>query len=218
MNTARQEGRRRLRRAARACQDYGQRVQLSVFECEVDPAHDSLRVYHLGAEGGRRGEHIGEGDPGSRSPAALLSREADGRTISEHAARATLVAQLISRTGKEIATSRDANNIADSLGCGGSRGSRDCCSVTLVGYLLDSRPSLGRGSKRGIQRADVHARRSPVTETRIELEIGGHVLWIGGVAPSRGARTEAYMLSRAASSTQAAPSGARMDTAVATAT
>jgi CRISPR-associated protein Cas2 len=31
-------GARRLRRVARACQDYGQRVQLSVFEIEVDPA------------------------------------------------------------------------------------------------------------------------------------------------------------------------------------
>lgn len=31
-------GRRRLRRIARACQDFGQRVQFSVFECEVEPA------------------------------------------------------------------------------------------------------------------------------------------------------------------------------------
>ena len=31
-------GRRRLRRVAKACQDYGQRVQLSVFEIEVEPA------------------------------------------------------------------------------------------------------------------------------------------------------------------------------------
>jgi CRISPR-associated protein Cas2 len=31
-------GRRRLRRIAKACQDHGQRVQFSVFECEVDPA------------------------------------------------------------------------------------------------------------------------------------------------------------------------------------
>jgi CRISPR-associated protein Cas2 len=31
-------GARRLRRVARACQDYGQRVQFSVFEIEVDPA------------------------------------------------------------------------------------------------------------------------------------------------------------------------------------
>ncbi|MBB5753553.1 CRISPR-associated endonuclease Cas2 [Prosthecomicrobium pneumaticum] len=68
-------GRRRLRRVARACLDYGQRVQNSVFECEVDPAQwaalrarliaeidaaaDSLRFYRLGAEGRRRVEHIG---------------------------------------------------------------------------------------------------------------------------------------------------------------
>ncbi|MDR2032920.1 MAG: CRISPR-associated endonuclease Cas2, partial [Azoarcus sp.] len=32
------DGNRRLRRVARACQDFGQRVQFSVFEIEVDPA------------------------------------------------------------------------------------------------------------------------------------------------------------------------------------
>ncbi|OZB23453.1 CRISPR-associated endonuclease Cas2 [Acidiphilium sp. 34-64-41] len=68
-------GRRRLRRIARACLDYGQRVQNSVFECEVDPAQwaalrgrliseikvdeDSLRFYRLGADGQRRVEHVG---------------------------------------------------------------------------------------------------------------------------------------------------------------
>ncbi len=68
-------GRRRLRRVARACLDRGQRVQNSVFECEVDPAEwtalrarllaeidpgtDSLRFYRLGAEGRRRVEHVG---------------------------------------------------------------------------------------------------------------------------------------------------------------
>ena len=38
VNTETQAGRRRLRRVARACLDFGQRVQNSVFECEVDPA------------------------------------------------------------------------------------------------------------------------------------------------------------------------------------
>lgn len=68
-------GRKRLRRVARACLDYGQRVQNSVFECEVDPAQwvalrarllaeilpkeDSLRFCRLGAEGKRRVEHVG---------------------------------------------------------------------------------------------------------------------------------------------------------------
>jgi CRISPR-associated protein Cas2 len=67
-------GKRRLRRVARACLDFGQRVQFSVFECEVDPAQwatlrarlikeinpssDSLRFYRLGAEGRRRIEHV----------------------------------------------------------------------------------------------------------------------------------------------------------------
>jgi CRISPR-associated protein Cas2 len=68
-------GKRRLRRVSRACLDYGQRVQFSVFECEVDPAQwvalrarlvseidpetDSLRFYRLGAEGKEKIEHVG---------------------------------------------------------------------------------------------------------------------------------------------------------------
>jgi CRISPR-associated protein Cas2 len=75
VSTQSAEGRRRLRRVARACLDFGQRVQNSVFECEVDPAQwtalrarliaeidageDSLRFYRLGAEGRRRVEHVG---------------------------------------------------------------------------------------------------------------------------------------------------------------
>ena len=38
VNTIDSGGRRRLRRVAKACLDWGQRVQFSVFECEVDPA------------------------------------------------------------------------------------------------------------------------------------------------------------------------------------
>lgn len=68
-------GSRRLRRIARACRDYGQRVQYSVFEIElspaqwtllrqrlidiIDPGLDSLRFYHLGNDWRRRCEHIG---------------------------------------------------------------------------------------------------------------------------------------------------------------
>lgn len=75
VNTEDTAGRRRLRRVARACLDYGQRVQHSVFECEVDPAQwtelrarllaeadpakDSLRFYQLGAKGRQRIEHVG---------------------------------------------------------------------------------------------------------------------------------------------------------------
>jgi CRISPR-associated protein Cas2 len=33
-----ENGQKRLRRVARACKDFGQRVQFSVFECNVDPA------------------------------------------------------------------------------------------------------------------------------------------------------------------------------------
>lgn len=73
--TSEEGGQRRLRRVAKACKDYGQRVQYSVFECEVDPAtwtylkqrllrevdleKDSLRFYFLGSNWKRRVEHIG---------------------------------------------------------------------------------------------------------------------------------------------------------------
>ncbi len=68
-------GQRRLRRVAKACVDYGQRVQYSIFECIIDPAQwaflrqrlideidpkvDSLRFYFLGSNWKRRVEHIG---------------------------------------------------------------------------------------------------------------------------------------------------------------
>lgn len=64
VNTLTPAGRKRLRRVARCCKDYGQRVQFSVFECtvsdarleklrqrllkEFDPEEDSLRIYFLG--------------------------------------------------------------------------------------------------------------------------------------------------------------------------
>ena len=80
-------GARRLRRVAKACQDYGQRVQFSVFEIEVDPAQwtalkarleklidpeqDSLRYYYLGANWRRRVEHIGT-KPATDFGAALI--------------------------------------------------------------------------------------------------------------------------------------------------
>ena len=68
-------GQRRLRRVARACKDYWQRVQYSVFECivdpaqwtmlkerlisEIDPEKDSLRFYYLGSNYKHRVEHVG---------------------------------------------------------------------------------------------------------------------------------------------------------------
>ncbi len=75
VRTTDSSGARRLRRVAKACRDFGQRVQYSVFEIEVDPAQwamlkarleglilkdrDSLRYYYLGANWRRRVEHIG---------------------------------------------------------------------------------------------------------------------------------------------------------------
>jgi len=75
VSTETEAGRRRLRRVARVCESYGQRVQFSVFQClvdpaqwvrlrsrlldEIDPEHDSLRFYFLGANWRRRVEHVG---------------------------------------------------------------------------------------------------------------------------------------------------------------
>ena len=76
--TATPEGARRLRRVAKVCLDYGQRVQNSVFECQVAPADyvdfkqkllkiineqtDSVRFYHLGNNWKNRVEHFGKND------------------------------------------------------------------------------------------------------------------------------------------------------------
>lgn len=75
VDTTTQAGQRRLRQIGKACLDYGQRVQFSVFECEItpaqwaelrarlcelmDPEKDSLRFYMLGTNWRRRVEHVG---------------------------------------------------------------------------------------------------------------------------------------------------------------
>lgn len=87
VSTEDRAGRRRLRRVAKACQDYGQRVQFSVFECIVDPAKwailrqtlineidedkDSLRFYFLGSNWQRRVEHVGA-KPGINQEGPLI--------------------------------------------------------------------------------------------------------------------------------------------------
>jgi CRISPR-associated protein Cas2 len=75
VSTSSASGERRLRRLAKACRDYGQRVQYSVFEIEVDyaqwtflrnrlcelidPEQDSLRFYYLGKNWQSKVEHVG---------------------------------------------------------------------------------------------------------------------------------------------------------------
>ncbi len=75
VNTETAEARKRLKHVAKACENKGQRVQNSVFECLVDPAQwaalrqeligivneekDSLRFYFLGSNWKRRVEHFG---------------------------------------------------------------------------------------------------------------------------------------------------------------
>lgn len=79
VNTETTAGRRRLRRVARACLDFGQRVQKSVFEClvrdedwtvlrgrllkEMNSKEDSLRFYFLDQAARSRIEHHGLGRP-----------------------------------------------------------------------------------------------------------------------------------------------------------
>jgi len=75
VNTENDAGKKRLRKIAKECENYGQRVQNSVFECLIDPARlkhlqarlenlmdkdkDSLRYYYLGNRWRERVEHVG---------------------------------------------------------------------------------------------------------------------------------------------------------------
>ena len=75
VSTVTPQGKKRLTKVAKACLDYGQRVQNSVFECQVspdqwtalrlrlmdlyNPNEDSLRFYFLGANWQRRVQHQG---------------------------------------------------------------------------------------------------------------------------------------------------------------
>ena len=79
VSTSTVAGRRRLNQVAKACKNFGNRAQKSVFECEVDPAQwsvlknelvqiidgsqDSLRIYYLGSNWERKIEHIGAHAP-----------------------------------------------------------------------------------------------------------------------------------------------------------
>ncbi len=79
VSTVDKSGQKRLRRVARACEDYGVRVQKSLFECrvgktewaalkirllkEIDPEEDSLRFYHLDEDAGNETEHHGIKEP-----------------------------------------------------------------------------------------------------------------------------------------------------------
>ncbi|WP_324823130.1 CRISPR-associated endonuclease Cas2 [Sinanaerobacter sp. ZZT-01] len=75
VNTQDAAGKTRLRKVAKQCVNYGQRVQNSVFECVIDPAKmkalqyklesiidpekDSLRFYYLGKNYKEKIEHVG---------------------------------------------------------------------------------------------------------------------------------------------------------------
>ncbi|WP_350449947.1 CRISPR-associated endonuclease Cas2 [Aminobacterium mobile] len=75
VNVKSKDGEKRLRHVAKTCENFGQRVQNSLFECLVEPAQwvdlrqrlisqidnkkDSLRFYFLGKNWKRRVEHVG---------------------------------------------------------------------------------------------------------------------------------------------------------------
>ena len=76
VDTISETGQKRLRNVAKACKDYGQRVQNSVFECLldasqyvivkaalselIDPETDSIRFYRLGNNYKNQIEQIGK--------------------------------------------------------------------------------------------------------------------------------------------------------------
>jgi CRISPR-associated protein Cas2 len=88
VSTVEKPGLKRLRRVARACEDYGTRVQKSVFECqvgqkewvklsdrllrEIKPDEDSLRFYFLDEKAGLRTEHHGVNKPVDLTEPLLL--------------------------------------------------------------------------------------------------------------------------------------------------
>jgi len=75
VNTETVSGKKRLRKVAKTCMNYGIRVQNSVFECSLDASQlvtfraeildiidetkDSIRIYNLGNEYRKKVEHYG---------------------------------------------------------------------------------------------------------------------------------------------------------------
>ena len=73
VNTTDTKGRKRLNKVAKVCASYGQRVQNSLFECDldstqlvlvkskllclIDKTQDSLRIYNLGKKYSGKVEH-----------------------------------------------------------------------------------------------------------------------------------------------------------------
>lgn len=88
VKTTSENGAKRLRSIAKECQNYGQRVQFSIFECVLEPAQwtilknklesiinketDSLRYYYLGSNWNRKIEHIGSKKPRDYSEPLII--------------------------------------------------------------------------------------------------------------------------------------------------
>ena len=90
VNTEDASGRGRLRKVAKECVNYGQRVQNSVFECNldaaklemvkhkleklIDPKRDSLRIYNLGNKYSEKTYHFGVKASYDEEDVLLISR------------------------------------------------------------------------------------------------------------------------------------------------
>ena len=88
VNTEDAKGKARLRKVAKQCVNYGQRVQNSVFECILDPGQckllksllleiidekkDSLRFYYLGNHYDSKVEHYGAKETFSQEGVLIL--------------------------------------------------------------------------------------------------------------------------------------------------
>ena len=98
VNTQTAAGRKRLRKVAKECTNYGQRVQNSVFECQMDATKcrqvkdilekiidkevDSLRFYYLGNNYKNKVEHIGAHPGFDVTETLILQCECKARIIS----------------------------------------------------------------------------------------------------------------------------------------
>ena len=88
VETVSQNGKLRLRKVAKVCTNYGQRVQNSVFECSIDSAqlriiknkiskiidfeNDSIRFYYMGKNWERKVESMGKDDTYNPDTGTLL--------------------------------------------------------------------------------------------------------------------------------------------------
>ena len=105
VSTESEEGRRRLRHVAKVCEDFGQRVQNSVFECLVDAAQWTRLRARLATGTVER----------SRSSLACLAPMKPTRLANSRASRRLVITTLISP--REEVLSRETTPNSSSKSC-----------------------------------------------------------------------------------------------------